>query len=1218
MSYNSTYDLRGKRILNTYQNLLQYNEPSMSFFTGQGAEINLHVAQSDVSITSSYTHYSDSSSFSSWAVSASWAPIDDAPNSISSSWASHSLSSDSSSRSVSSSYLRGSASFTGKATGNSDLEVSGRLIGDIAVQGPIISAAQYLYNNSYVAGNWLIVSSGSVIGNKALIQSQIEVDDSNGLLCDVTGSLLGNAATSTSSSYADRALSASWSPMPTISNSSSWASSSISSSYAVSASWSPSQFDGTASYVNPLVQPAVVMSGSLLQGLLIVGAGVCAHAEGNRTDASGRCSHAEGVLTIASGRGSHAEGNATVAAQSSAHAEGDHTQANNSSSHAEGRATQANGQYSHAEGHNTQANGFVSHTEGYGTTANGQFSHAEGLSTIASGSNQLAIGKYNVQGNDTSLFVVGNGATDGARSDAFQVNQDGVYVNGSITASSLVLSRTADYINTFGNVSYWNYLGSYIVMDATGSDGYQSMNNIFFRSLSDTTGTPDTYVRLSAGKDSALPAGRADGKLAINITNGGGDTTIEQYAFYSTKSVFLVDLEIRSGSVSAYKGFTGSLQGTASNAVSASWAPHSETLSASWASSSISSSYSSYPWYPTGSSLVYAGGNVQIGTIEQDWHTAGTLQIAQDGVSSLYLESQGGTGEAGHIQGEIHFRGRADNGALGQLYETVLIQGTKDPNAGTGSVGGQLKVFVATSGGTSERIRINRDGQIILSGSIINGPEYNTGDVGFFGNLTGSVFGTATNAVSASWAPHSETLSASWASASISSSYVSASYSYINNLSSSTITVNNGAKIGGMSEGITSVDTVQIGATDVGIPLPDASYKRDGAVQIGWGAGQSAITASNAVAIGIQAGTNTKLAGYAIQIGALAGAGTITASNAVQIGPSAGQISIDATNAVQIGNSAGANSTTAIQVVQVGSFAGFNAKTGSYTTFIGSGADTLDATLNVEKSIAIGYNAKVSGSKMAVIGGTGADAVSVGIGTTSPQNTLEVVGNIKATSITASLQGTASWAVSASWAPGGDSTYSVSASWASQSISASVADTLVTGAYLSNPGIYGSLTHNTGDFVIDSTGNAMTLGYFVATASAGLIGFVGTSSYSNTSSYALNAYSTTNVPYTTVATSSTQWITCSFTDQNEYVNLTTGSVIYSFTSSNHPTANNLSDLSIFINNTFTTATASLVFPSQWVNMNGGWPTSITASKNAMIYLRAYGPTQVVGTYLIQP
>jgi len=575
-------------------------------------------------------------------------------------------------------------------------------------------------------------------------------------------------------------------------------------------------------------------------------------------------------------------------------------------------------------------------------------------------------------------------------------------------------------------------------------------------------------------------------------------------------------------------------------------------------------------------------------------------------------------------------------------------------------------------------------------------------------DYTASVSITSSYSVSSSWAPGSATytsslygtaswavnavnggtllttgstypFTASWANNSISASYVSGAYSYINNLSSSTITVNNGAKIGGMSGGITSVDTVQIGATDVGIPLPDASYKRDGAVQIGWGAGQSAITASNAVAIGIQAGTNTKLANNATQIGVLAGANTTTASSAVQIGVSAGQNSTDATSAVQIGNTAGGNSNTAINAVQVGAFAGLYARTGSYTTFIGSGTDALEQSLNVEKSIAIGYNAKVSGSKMAVIGGTGADAVSVGIGTTSPQNTLEVVGNIYASSVTASLSGTASWAVSASYAMNGGGTgvvdggsYNISASWASSSLSASyvsesvmgksvyqiqyitsasyaalsppVATTVyiikdlvstitivsaswaetasfalnggTVGSFMNsnNPTFTGTMTQNTGGaFEIDIAGNIKTAGTIIATGSiTSLGGFVGTASWATNALTA--SVMAPSLPYVTIATSSANWITCSFLDTDEYVNIATGSVTYNFTCSNLPASSMTSNLTLFLNNTITgTNTASLSFPANW-SFVGLAPTYITASKHAVLNLKAWGTSNIAAAW----
>jgi hypothetical protein len=55
---------------------------------------------------------------------------------------------------------------------------------------------------------------------------------------------------------------------------------------------------------------------------------------------------------------------------------------------------------------------------------------------------------------------------------------------------------------------------------------------------------------------------------------------------------------------------------------------------------------------------------------------------------------------------------------------------------------------------------------------------------------------------------------------------------------------------------------------------------------------------------------------------------------------------------------------------------------------IGYGADVLSN--NLTKATAIGYNAKVATSNSMVLGGTGVNAVNVGIGTTSPQRTLHV------------------------------------------------------------------------------------------------------------------------------------------------------------------------------------------------------------------------------------
>lgn len=70
------------------------------------------------------------------------------------------------------------------------------------------------------------------------------------------------------------------------------------------------------------------------------------------------------------------------------------------------------------------ASGNYSHAEGNWTEASGNYSHAQNDHTLASHDSQTAMGKYNSNKADT-LLEVGNGAGDGARSNAFEVYDDG-------------------------------------------------------------------------------------------------------------------------------------------------------------------------------------------------------------------------------------------------------------------------------------------------------------------------------------------------------------------------------------------------------------------------------------------------------------------------------------------------------------------------------------------------------------------------------------------------------------------------------------------------------------------------------------------------------------------------------------------------------------------------------------------------------------------------
>jgi hypothetical protein len=101
------------------------------------------------------------------------------------------------------------------------------------------------------------------------------------------------------------------------------------------------------------------------------------------------------------------------------------------------------------------------------------------------------------------------------------------------------------------------------------------------------------------------------------------------------------------------------------------------------------------------------------------------------------------------------------------------------------------------------------------------------------------------------------------------------------------------------------------------------------------------------------------------------------------------------------------NNTSGIENTGMGANAiNFNT-TGSYNTGIGYFALTNNSTgsnniaigrtayvtvNNLSNATAIGYNAQVAQNNSLVLGGTGADAVNVGIGTTTPLSTLDLIG----------------------------------------------------------------------------------------------------------------------------------------------------------------------------------------------------------------------------------
>ena len=159
--------------------------------------------------------------------------------------------------------------------------------------------------------------------------------------------------------------------------------------------------------------------------------------------ARGSYSTAMGYNTTVSGDYSTAMGVYSYASGDYSTAMGEYTTASGTRSTAMGESTIASGEGSTAMGEYTTASGYSSTAMGEFTTASGDYSTAMGYETTASHSLSLVSGQYNSVGSsvppnanatsfdtDNAAFVIGNGTSSNAKSDAFVV-----YFNGDATLS---------------------------------------------------------------------------------------------------------------------------------------------------------------------------------------------------------------------------------------------------------------------------------------------------------------------------------------------------------------------------------------------------------------------------------------------------------------------------------------------------------------------------------------------------------------------------------------------------------------------------------------------------------------------------------------------------------------------------------------------------------------------------------------------------------------
>jgi hypothetical protein len=311
-------------------------------------------------------------------------------------------------------------------------------------------------------------------------------------------------------------------------------------------------------------------------------------------------------------------------------------------------------------------------------------------------------------------------------------------------------------------------------------------------------------------------------------------------------------------------------------------------------------------------------------------------------------------------------------------------------------------------------------------------------------------------------------------------------------------------------------------------------------VLVGTNVGSGLTTAASNILVGVGVGRNLTTGGSNTVVGRDALVRSVTGTNNVAIGESSLRAGTPTSNtAVGLStliSGSGANN------VALGIYAGTgrhlsspyteSVTTGANNTFLGAQSGVASGSGAISNAVAIGYQAIVDASNKVVIGGTAITSTlirgNVTQSNTNVQGNLIVdnsltAANASITSITGSLFGTSSYAITASYALNGGGTATLPANVVSSSaqlsnnggvaftnsnnvtfgqVTASAANlSVITASYMyaSGSNIFGDSTNDIHTFVgrVDVTGS-------IRIVSGSLVGTASHAIYAETASYAIN------------------------------------------------------------------------------------------------------------------
>jgi trimeric autotransporter adhesin len=162
-----------------------------------------------------------------------------------------------------------------------------------------------------------------------------------------------------------------------------------------------------------------------------IAGGFNCRATANFSVALGRDNNATGTYSLVVGQGSDASGESSIAI-------GNACNATATNAMAIGHLTNATNSNAFAFGASTRANGVSSTAGGRSGAARGMVATSIGENTIANGFGSFVIGHFNASVSTTPLFIIGNGTSSTARSNAMMVRKDGYVGIGTNIPNNLL------------------------------------------------------------------------------------------------------------------------------------------------------------------------------------------------------------------------------------------------------------------------------------------------------------------------------------------------------------------------------------------------------------------------------------------------------------------------------------------------------------------------------------------------------------------------------------------------------------------------------------------------------------------------------------------------------------------------------------------------------------------------------------------------------------